>query len=484
MLAIALLGLTASGRQGRRLQHECGAGRELCAPDFRKSYTKHGTALREHLLSGYDKVMPPTSTRTGAQNYSQAGTVVQVQTRFFKVREVSASSGHMKLKVWFRTKWVDERLSWDPAEFGNITTLPFLGEAVTDPETNEIWLPDLQPYNAIEGTVSTLEPAIASVSSDGSVFWSRPGMFDIMCKFSGLVAFPFDQLKCDIEIGGWTLSGAYQGVQLYGETPGYELKAQETSSGSSYQEYTIRDVSCVLRLYSYPDYPSESWPIIYYRISLYRHDYFYRNFILVPCVVLACVSFLPFWMNWEVGERLSFGITLVLTMTTYQAIANALLPICGELLWIEVFSQYHFFATIIALMETCVVLAFAYTTTENFLPDWVIEVQGKAAELWHQMLLLLTVRGGAERREERRQAAREQRKSTMHVPSNSMVRRWDTGLVLNITRSQARARRPRRLCLLLAAGPRHSSSTAAALGPCPLAAPSASITARKWRRRP
>ena len=189
-------------------------------------------------------------------------------------------------------------------------------------------------------------------------------------------------------------------------------------------------------------------------------------------------------MNWEVGERLSFGITLVLTMTTYQAIANALLPICGELLWIEVFSQYHFFATIIALMETCVVLAFAYTTTENFLPDWVIEVQGKAAELWHQMLLLLTVRGGAERREERRQAAREQRKSTMHVPSNSMVRRWDTGLVLNITRSQARAPRPRRLCLLLAAGPRHSSSTAAALGPCPLAAPSASITARKWRRRP
>ena len=33
-------------------------------------------------------------------------------TRFFKVREVSASNGHMKLKVWFRTKWVDERLSW------------------------------------------------------------------------------------------------------------------------------------------------------------------------------------------------------------------------------------------------------------------------------------------------------------------------------------------------------------------------------------
>ena len=68
-------------------------------------------------------------------------------------------------------------------------------------------------------------------------------------------------------------------------------------------------------------------------------------------------------------------------MTTYQAIANNLLPICGELLWIEIFSQYHFFATIVALGESCLVLAFAHTTTENFMPYWFLELKDKAKEM-------------------------------------------------------------------------------------------------------
>ena len=28
----------------------------------------------------------------------------------------------------------------------------------------------------------SLDAAVAQVSSDGTVFWSRPGMFDVMCK--------------------------------------------------------------------------------------------------------------------------------------------------------------------------------------------------------------------------------------------------------------------------------------------------------------
>ena len=46
------------------------------------------------------------------------------------------------------------------------------------------------------------------VSSSGEVFLSRPGTLEVMCKFSGLVAFPFDKLICNVEFGGWGWSGA------------------------------------------------------------------------------------------------------------------------------------------------------------------------------------------------------------------------------------------------------------------------------------
>ena len=38
--------------------------------------------------------------------------------RFFKVQAVDASAGHMRLKVWVRMRWMDDRLSWEPAAFG------------------------------------------------------------------------------------------------------------------------------------------------------------------------------------------------------------------------------------------------------------------------------------------------------------------------------------------------------------------------------
>ena len=79
--------------------------------------------------------------------------------------------------------------------------------------------------------------AVHASSSDGSVYYSRPGTYEVMCKFSGLVAFPFDTLSCALEFGGWALSGGHQGILLDGA--GYQFSNQEATSGSSYQEYEI-----------------------------------------------------------------------------------------------------------------------------------------------------------------------------------------------------------------------------------------------------
>ena len=101
----------------------------------------------------------------------------------------------------------------------------------------QIWIPDIAMYNGFAGLQSTLDPQYASVSSDGSVYYSRPGTYEVMCKFSGLVAFPFDTLSCGIEFGGWALSGGHQGILLDGT--GYTFSKQGATSGSSYQEYEI-----------------------------------------------------------------------------------------------------------------------------------------------------------------------------------------------------------------------------------------------------
>ena len=65
---------------------------------------------------------------------------------------------------------------------GNITEVHFLAGDATDREQSEIWVPDIQLFNSNVGTQASLDRAKPVAYSDGSVFWSRPGLLDALCK--------------------------------------------------------------------------------------------------------------------------------------------------------------------------------------------------------------------------------------------------------------------------------------------------------------
>ena len=299
---------------------------------FSESYADDATRLRADLLRNYDSVVPPRSERS--VNYSKAGTDVGLEIRIFKVQGIDASLGQMRLKVWVRMSWYDTRLSWDPADYGNITTTHFRTQHATNAENTEIWLPDVQLYNANIGNEFSLDTALAVVTSDGFVFWSRPGLLDTLCKFSGLVAFPHDVLSCAMEWGGWTYSGGFQGVRLSGQ--GYSEINSEDTAGSShtavssmlcdlrfcdlnlhqtnqalvaevcraqlprYQEYSIEGVSVQTRTSVYDSYPSEPWTIVKYTVKLGRASFYYSLLIIFPTVLITYLSFGVFFMSHEV----------------------------------------------------------------------------------------------------------------------------------------------------------------------------------------
>ena len=227
--------------------------------DFRYSYTDHATRLHSDLLDGYNMVVPPKSKRRPAQDYgTQAGTDVSVEMRVFKVESLNPAEGAMRLKVWLQMSWHDDRLTWDGAEYGNLTKVWFNAPAGDD--APEIWVPDIKVYNSREAIMSTLDQAHAVVQPDGRVYWSRPGMLDVMCKFQGLVAFPFDTLKCGIDMGGWIIGGGHQGISVQGD--GVTFSAQEATAGSSYQEYSIKYANSTVQLFTYECCPSDPYPVV------------------------------------------------------------------------------------------------------------------------------------------------------------------------------------------------------------------------------
>ena len=159
--------------------------------DFQADASLNGEMIRQAIFNnpGFSKVMPPTSDRKAAgTTYSAAGTDVSMQLRFFKVQVVNAAEGWMRLKIWLRMSWQDQRLSWNPADFNGQHFTYFQGDNFGGSEISEIWIPDIQHYNANSGLVMTMEPSAVRVNYKGEAFLSRPGSLDVMCKFSGLGA--------------------------------------------------------------------------------------------------------------------------------------------------------------------------------------------------------------------------------------------------------------------------------------------------------
>ena len=130
------------------------------------------------------------------------------------------------------------------------------------------------------------------------------------------VAFPFDNLKCSIQIGGWALSGAQQGIELH--DGGFDFATQEATSGSSYQEYSIMHVDVRRVINEYPCCPNEPWPVVYFTVTLSRSQGFYILVIIVPTIIITCLSFVVFYAPSHTADSLGYGITVIVVVILMQ----------------------------------------------------------------------------------------------------------------------------------------------------------------------
>ena len=74
-----------------------------------------------------------------------------------------------KVKVWLAQVWNDERLKWNPKEFGNMEKIQLPGD--------KLWKPELVLYNNADGNYEATYNANAIVYYNGRVEWTPPAVF-------------------------------------------------------------------------------------------------------------------------------------------------------------------------------------------------------------------------------------------------------------------------------------------------------------------
>ena len=165
-------------------------------------------------------------------------------------------------------------------------------------------------------------------------------------------------------LGGWDYADNVQKLEFF-PNGGIEIDDRLETAGTSYSEYSISRYDTDKSTTKYACCPEE-YTNLTFRIHMKRQNLYYWWSIEFPGVILTLMSFSVFWLDAaSCGERLGFGVTLLLAIEVTRIVINGLLPVCGEMLWVEILLNYNELFCAFALVESCFAAYTAHAAVTN-----------------------------------------------------------------------------------------------------------------------
>ena len=226
--------------------------------------------------------------------------------------------------------------------------------ASLDAEKTSIWVPDFDLINQMGGGLHSFSDRYAEVFANGEINWFRyGGSFEAICGFTGLERFPYDTLECTMDFGSASEIPKIKYVQdLSG--PGLLItdvigRSVINRIAPHYQEFTfIEEMSAFERLND---------EMIRLKLYFRRSPRYYRMTVIIPTVLMTFLSFGQFVLDQRLGERLGFGVSLLLVMVAQSILTAELIPRCEELLWVNTFTSVSLYFMFFAAFESVFVAA-------------------------------------------------------------------------------------------------------------------------------
>lgn len=229
------------------------------------------------------------------------------------------------------------------------------------------------------------------VRHDGFCYWAAPFIFKTSCKFD-VRDFPFDDQQCKLKFGSWQFhSGQLDLIRKRDVAP---VAKEKVDNG----EWNITSISIEKNVQTYACCPDEKYPDITFVINLARRSLYYTYNLIIPNFLIALLAFFSFYIPVECGERLSFVITVLLSMTVFLLLVAESIPPTSEA--VPVIGMYY--------TSSIIEVALALVATGISLKVYYSYLYGKGLSprlhrlLFHRLAPMLCVNteilGGVERR--------------------------------------------------------------------------------------
>uniref|UniRef100_A0A3P8S408 Neuronal acetylcholine receptor subunit alpha-7 n=1 Tax=Amphiprion percula TaxID=161767 RepID=A0A3P8S408_AMPPE len=307
----------------------------------------HQRFLLRELLRDYNPMERPVA------NDSQTLTV-QFSFTLMQVMDVDEKNQILTTNAWLQMQWYDHYLQWNQSEYPGVKNLRFTPD--------QVWTPDILLYNSAHDKFDATFKTNVLVNSSGFCEYLPPGIFVSTCSMD-VRWFPFDIQRCELKFGSWTFDGWLLDIQM---------KEADVSGYMPNGEWDLLEVPGGRHEVFY-DCCAEPYPDVTFVVTLRRRTLFYALNLLIPCVLLSSMTLLVFLLPANSGEKISLGITVLLSLTVFMLMVAEIMPATSDS--VPLIGQYFASTMVIvgmSVVATVIVLQFHHhDPNSGHIPRWV-----------------------------------------------------------------------------------------------------------------
>ncbi|XP_067087743.1 5-hydroxytryptamine receptor 3A-like isoform X2 [Osmerus mordax] len=236
-------------------------------------------------------------------------TGVKMDLYVYGILDVDEKSQTLTCQAWSNTGWLNEFLSWNESDFCGIDKL-------TVPR-KKLWAPDISIQ---EDTDSITKGPYASLYSNGIVTVMDSLRLKTACNMD-LYKFPFDAQTCQMTVTSLSHCEAAMMIDRWSTSEYLNQFSRQVLNNKG--EWSLVSINTTKEK---SIYQKRSWDKLIFKITIKRSPMLYVGNFLIPLLYFLVLDLASFFINQTRGEKLSFKITILLSISVLLLIFNDILP--------------------------------------------------------------------------------------------------------------------------------------------------------------
>uniref|UniRef100_A0A914WP67 Uncharacterized protein n=1 Tax=Plectus sambesii TaxID=2011161 RepID=A0A914WP67_9BILA len=259
--------------------------------------------IKEAIFQNYDKSIRPSKS-------VNAPIKVLLNPALYSFVSVSIAEQTLTFKQWFRMRWKDEFLTWNPAAYNGVTSI-MVSRA-------DVWLPDIMLLEATEIIQLDDEQYAVALQYDGSIATSVDQLVTVHCQFD-VVDFPYDTQNCTLRYSSWMYDASYINP--------YPNNRTDLDAYCENDEWTLRSFTSRIKQMQAD---GMLFVEVAYDLKFTRKPPYYITSFFWPAFIITSMAivgvFTPYSESGSRVEKVTFGLTALLTMAVILMIITSEMP--------------------------------------------------------------------------------------------------------------------------------------------------------------